>query len=669
MKQIRLLALLLSFSLALSGLSAAGTFRAVRAEEELPADSLSIFRQIVYSRENGLPCGEANDIAQTPDGSIWIGTYAGLYRFDGQGFQWINCFNSVRSINALYVDLEGRLWIGTNDNGLSVLEGDQIVRTMEPSDGLLSYSVQDVICSSDGYCYMSTSSGLQFFPLSRDMAPVCTIPDISYPRSLSAGSNGLVAVVTGFGELYFLREGQVLSCQQPADGQSEFTGCFFDQDGCLLAGTVRSGIHTFDVSSGEPEETGAPLPADGLYSIRDMKRLQTGELLIAADNGIGLIDADGQFVKIDTGNFNNSIDRILQDDQGSLWFVSSRLGLLRMVHPAAAGIPDEIPAGNISTVPDFRNIYTGAGMPGKVVNTIVRWNGVYYVGTDNGLDAVDPGSMQQVTDELTEQLSSCRIRSLMVDKNNRLWIAVYNKGVLRVEPDGGQYMYQAPESLPEKRPRTISELSDGTVVIGGNSGLCFIRHDQVTDTIRDYVILSVTEMKDGRILAATDGSGVLIMENNRIDRTLTREDGLTSDVVLRSVPDEKTGGVFLVASNGLCYMTPDEEIRELRTFPYFNNYDLWIRDSSTLFVMSSAGVFVVDRDELLSGGDEIHYQLLDYRQGLDYPLVSNSWQYYDETSGLLLLAGSAGIYALNPGLYTAETQIFSVSPDAGSRGR
>ena len=53
----------------------------VRAED-VTTSSVSTdyndYVQSIYSSNNGLPCGEANDIAQTNDGVLWIGTYAGL---------------------------------------------------------------------------------------------------------------------------------------------------------------------------------------------------------------------------------------------------------------------------------------------------------------------------------------------------------------------------------------------------------------------------------------------------------------------------------------------------------------------------------------------------------------------------------------------------------------
>ncbi|MBP5609563.1 MAG: hypothetical protein J6X66_15020, partial [Lachnospiraceae bacterium] len=54
--------------------------------------------QSVYSGNNGLPCGEANDIAQTNDGVLWIGTYAGLYRYNGREFRWIDEYESVKNV-------------------------------------------------------------------------------------------------------------------------------------------------------------------------------------------------------------------------------------------------------------------------------------------------------------------------------------------------------------------------------------------------------------------------------------------------------------------------------------------------------------------------------------------------------------------------------------------
>ena len=80
----------------------------------------------LYNERNGLPTGEANAILQTSDGYIWIGSYGGLIRYDGTEFRNYSVERKIESssIRALFEDSKGRLWIGTNDAGVVVMEDD-----------------------------------------------------------------------------------------------------------------------------------------------------------------------------------------------------------------------------------------------------------------------------------------------------------------------------------------------------------------------------------------------------------------------------------------------------------------------------------------------------------------------------------------------------------------
>ena len=85
--------------------------KASKANSENNNSELYSYIQKQYSKDEGLLSGEANDIAQTKDGKLWIGTYAGLFKYDGVKFVCFQDISSVKSVNCLYVDEEGRLYV------------------------------------------------------------------------------------------------------------------------------------------------------------------------------------------------------------------------------------------------------------------------------------------------------------------------------------------------------------------------------------------------------------------------------------------------------------------------------------------------------------------------------------------------------------------------------
>jgi ligand-binding sensor domain-containing protein len=48
-----------------------------------PQKSINQYGRNTWTRQNGLPTNTVNSILQSRDGYIWIGTSAGLFRFDG----------------------------------------------------------------------------------------------------------------------------------------------------------------------------------------------------------------------------------------------------------------------------------------------------------------------------------------------------------------------------------------------------------------------------------------------------------------------------------------------------------------------------------------------------------------------------------------------------------
>ena len=182
-----------------------------------------------------------------------------------------------------------------------------------------------------------------------------------------------------------------------------------------------------------------------------------------------------------------------------------------------------------------------------------------------------------IRDKVTERFGNTRIRCMMVDEAGALWVCTYGSGLVEICADGTEYVYNRDNSAFGNRARVVSQLRDGTVLAAGDTGLSFIRDHRVERTITytegeiSSMVLTITELKDGTILAGTDGNGLAVIADGEVEQMLTRADGLSSEVILRTVRDPKTGGVFVVTSNGLCYMDINRTIRTLDNFPYFNN--------------------------------------------------------------------------------------------------
>lgn len=79
------------------------------------------YNHIQYTIANGLPSNTVYDVKQDADGFIWVGTDAGLARFDGRNFVTFTTRDGLPSndILVLFPDIKGRMWISTLHNSIS----------------------------------------------------------------------------------------------------------------------------------------------------------------------------------------------------------------------------------------------------------------------------------------------------------------------------------------------------------------------------------------------------------------------------------------------------------------------------------------------------------------------------------------------------------------------
>lgn len=610
----------------------------------------SSYLQTVYGRENGIPGGCANDIVQTNDGILWIGTYGGLYRYNGKEFVWIDEYDSIKSVNCMYLDEEGRLWIGTNDNGLSIMINEQVANVVSEKDGLSDDAVKCITQGTDGCYYVGTTGKMSVLSMAGGLSVKKVIDDVTYAVSIDADKSGNVAVVSDSGKLSIIRDTDVISQYIPADG-STYTTCTFDEDGILYAGTSADSIDVYRVDEGIPTliDNHKCNELKNIKSLKFVDNISSREeiLFVCADNGIGYYNNIGDFVKLNTGNFNSSIDNMTYDYQGNLWFVSSRQGILRLSKSA------------------FTQLYNTYNTDSSVVNTVTWWNDGFYIGTDNGLYVSkdeNTNTKGRCITPVIDALNGVRIRCIKEDSKGNLWICTSGAGVYKLTIDGGVKKYDKSNGLNGELYRTVTELSDNTILVAGDSGMSFIKDDDSVYNIGTQMInskvLCTLQADDKTIFAGTDGNGIEVIRDGVIVGNFGKNEGLSSEVILRMVEDSSGDGIFIVTSNSICYMDKTQNIRVLKNFPYYNNYDIVNGKDDMLFVLSSAGIFVVDEKKLLSGGD-VEYRLLNNQSGLQNTITPNSWNYQDKNNNLYI-STEDGVIVINLENYTSNIRSYRI---------
>lgn len=630
----------------LAGIAAQPQTAAAKDDSSTDYDA---YIQKVYSNEEGLLSGEANDIAQTKDGKLWIGTYAGLYKYDGRRFRLFQDINSVKNVNCLYVDEEGRLWVGTNDDGVTILINEKVMNVIDETSGLTSNSVKSIVCDTDGNYYIGTTEGLSIVSLSGGVRVTKSLEQIKNVIYMVADEDGNVVVNTDRKQMYWLNNGEIVDAPISVKQEQQFNTVFFSSDKRMFLGTSDNDVLVYDMSGNRPKHE-KTIHLNGIEYINSFYETETHEIFVCSDTGIAVLREDFSYKKLNTNNFTSSIDNMLVDYQGNLWFSSSRLGLLEMCKSP------------------FQELFSEIG-ENEVVNTTQNWNDWLLCGTDDGMVIVDEKNTRKVENDITKQLQGVRVRCLKTDRENALWIATSGMGIYKIyeKQDNTFEIEQFTENdgLPGMRFRNILEAEDGSILVAGDYGVAVMKDGKVKDVynagngLLNEKSLCLLEYK-GMYYIGSDGGGISQIKKDGSVKNITRKDGLSSDVILRMVYDPASDGVFIVTSNGLCYMQADGTIQCLENFPYSNNFDMVCSDDGTCWILSSAGIYIADSENLIAN-QEREYPLINSKRGFRASLVANSWMC--EEDNYLYLCCDSGVVKVNMKQYDMSSKSYRMVLD------
>ena len=607
-----------------------------------PVHSSDGYSAVLYDNKSGLPTSDANAIAQTEEGFIWIGSYGGLIRYDGNTFVNLSTDAGVSSVVSLFVDSSNRLWIGTNDSGVSVMERGQF-RRFNRKDGLKSLSVRTICEDKSGNIIIGTTEGLLYFDKHLGLHNIegTEIAEKSI-RSLKTCSDGAIYGVTLDGCIFTLKD------QKLAEFYEEKDLVDIKAARTVLPDTQNPG-YVYIGDSANTVYYGSFI--DGKFSLS--RRYLTGSLTcinaveffngtmwVCTDKGIGYF-SDYDFIPIEDVPMTTSVENMLIDHNGNLWYASSQQGVMKIV-------PNQ-----------FTDIFKKYKIPEGVVYTTCVYEDSIYIGTKNdGLIVIKGGKVLDelpVKDgdedkDLLKMLSDVKIRSINKDSKGNLWFSTFSDYGLVCYKNGNITKIRAVDGLPSDRVRTVFERADGALMVCCTGGLAILENGKVTrvynekDGITNTEILTATQMDNGDMVLGTDGGGIFIITENGI-QTVNVDKGLSSDIVMRVKKDLKRNIIWVVTSNSINYLDADYDPYTIKHFPYLNNFDLYQNSKDEMWVLSSNGVYVIKTEDMLSDR-QFRYLYYGIHNGL--PCISTSNSYSELTGdGYLYMACTSGVARVN----------------------
>jgi len=391
--------------------------------------SLFQLQHTAWTERDGAP-PTINDISQAPDGSLWLGSGEGLYRFDGFTFERVRSIDgdspAPTEVYTLRATANGDLWIGTSFNGAIRLRNGVATRFPKFEGVPLNTTIWGFVEDSDGTIWAATASGLQRFDGSqwRSVGKAWGVPEM-VEFSLQIDSSGtLWADAWGHG-LFRLKRGSQ-HFERLADLPQE--NVFFDQS--------PSGEYWASTSS-------------GICPLAEVLNGTAGPHCLVHDDW----NASSPF----SGYFNV----FTFDRRGNLWTRSSRSGGIRRLDAAAfrAAFHPGRPEG---TVESFTK---RDGLTSDLIHSVFRdrRDGSIWVGTDHGLDHFRVASFLPALPK--PGVASFGIQA---QKDGRVWIGSIDRGGLWIASPEGK-TERIP--LPEISIQSLYETQRGTLWFAAYSPL------------------------------------------------------------------------------------------------------------------------------------------------------------------------------------------------------
>jgi signal transduction histidine kinase/ligand-binding sensor domain-containing protein len=557
------------------------TCRALALDPAQPTDS---YLRKNFTIEDGLPANEVHAILQTQNGFLWVGTDAGLARFNGQRFTPINIGLGVAQqipVRSLLTTQEGDLWVGT-DAGLARISSaalDHFDRALVTMYHVGVGQSDQILCihrSRAGTLWVGTGGGLYRFDRGNFIS---TIPHDMISR-IEESSDGHLLIITGHGFVEW--DGARIIphpeiAQQLGVSTNSVFHVFEDHEGatwfCTGAGVARR------VGGRITRIEPYGLPRGGAWRVYEDPQ---GTIWVVAQLGLFRASATGLEPLLSS---LDSIQIAYADREGDLWVSVRNEGLVRFKDRAV------------------RMYTTFDGLPNNRTRTVLRsHNGTLWVGNNcGGISRFDGRRFQNYNEK--DGLSNSCVWAMAEDTEQNLWIGTWGGGLYRFR-DGHFTQYSNQQGLPSIVVVCIVAAPDGSLWIATDLGLSHMqnghfRNYSVADGLSSDLIRTVYQDRSGTIWVGTS-VGVDRLVGDRFV-TVSR-DARSSNALFRTLREDSSGDLYAFSEvNGISRLKDNRLVSVNETLASGNmiesaQHDLWFCGRQGIFRVAAGGLRHAEQD-------------------------------------------------------------------------
>ncbi|MBP3512082.1 MAG: helix-turn-helix domain-containing protein [Prevotella sp.] len=538
----------------------------------LPLYAAGVYMFKTLDARNGLNSSQINCVLKDSRGFVWLGTPAGLYRYDGYTFRNYQCNSQDGSslpdsyISSIQESLDGNLWIQT-PSGMCIYhpQSDSFERDMRQVFSKMGFKGQPDIVYIDKHKNMW----------------------MSIPKKGVMAYNMQQQLLYEFGytdDAHGVPEGDICSISECHDG-----AVMVYTDGRMICCDVSHQQRT--IWQTRPAGSGRKLRSASFKAFADQMDniwlYGQGTLMVYNKNAGTWDTAIGDRIGLTGSDVDRTVNGMAGDRSGNIWIGTDEPGLIRMnvnsremetVEPRSINDPDKS-AGGIG----IQSVY--------VDDTDLLW-----VGTEKSGVAFCGNNIYKFQSDLCGDITA-----MTQDASGKVWYGTSNRGVIG---------YDGP--LAGRRVTAMAYTPDGSLWFGSKRGGLTRVKDGVTtiysatrDSMRTLVNNTINDLctdKTGNLWIATNGGLQVFNPRTKNFAAYTSENGKMSTNNITSLFYGKGNNLFIGTNEGLIIQNLSTNDRTTLTGTskglekFTNNYITQVIEDSRglIWIGTRGGVNVLD---------------------------------------------------------------------------